>query len=100
MNSIFFETCFTERLLPELPLDAVIVMDNASFHRKAKLYEIAKKHNRKLVFLPPYSPELNHIERFWHWLKRKVSEFLRIPLNLEQAIYHSFIAWLSHIIFK
>jgi transposase len=34
MDSIFFETYFETRLLPTLPQNTVIVMDNASFHRK------------------------------------------------------------------
>ncbi|MDE6004314.1 MAG: transposase [Oscillospiraceae bacterium] len=56
---------FEQWLLSCLPEDTVIVMDNASFHKKGKLFEIAKEHHRKLIFLPPYSPELNFIEHFW-----------------------------------
>ena len=58
---------------------AVIVMDNASFHRKKRLYEIAQGHKVKIIFLPPYSQKLNPIEHFWHWLKKicDVSKFSR-----------------------
>ena len=56
---------FEQWLLSYLPEDTVIVMDHASFHKKGKLFEIAKEHHRKLIFLPPYSPELNPIEHFW-----------------------------------
>ena len=44
-------------------------MDNASFHRKKQLAEISAKHHRTLIFLPPYSPDLNPIEKFWARLK-------------------------------
>ena len=50
-------------LLPVLPKDAVIVMDNASFHHKKQLYEIAGNNNITLIFFPPYSSELNPIEK-------------------------------------
>lgn len=74
-----FEHWFKQWLLPCLPEDIVIIMDNASFHKKEHLFEIAEMHHRKLIFLPPYSPELNPIEKFWavfkRWLKMHIHEF-------------------------
>ena len=81
-----FEYWLKQWLLPCLPEDIVIVMDNASFHRKKKLFEIAEAYHRKLIFLPPYSPELNPIEHFWaklkQWLKLHIKEFI----SLDDAI--------------
>ena len=71
MHGDFFEVWFEKHLLPELSKDDVIILDNASFHRKKKLFELAEKHNVKIIFLPPYSPELNPIEHFWQWLKKQ-----------------------------
>lgn len=68
-DSTLFEFWFEQCLLPCLPEDAVIVMDNASFHRKKQLNDISAKHQRTLIFLPPYSPDLNPIENFWAHLK-------------------------------
>lgn len=48
----------------------VMVLDNGSFH-KAKRLEIPD--NVALLFLPPYSPELNPMERVWEDLKGKVA---------------------------
>lgn len=85
-----FEFWFEQWLLPCLPAGTVIVMDNASFHRKDELKKIADKHDRKIIFLPPYSPELNPIEKFWavlkHWLKMHIHEFD----SLDDAIYAAF----------
>ena len=85
-----FEYWFEQWLLSCLPKDVVIVMDNASFHRKEELIKIANKDNRKMIFLPPYSPELNPIENFWavlkHWLKVHIHEFD----SLDDAIYATF----------
>lgn len=46
----------------------IIVLDNGAFH-KAKALKIPK--NIALLFLPPYSPELNPAENVWAMLKRK-----------------------------
>ena len=42
MHSQFFEEWFEKHLIPELAKETVVVMDNASFHRKKRLYELAK----------------------------------------------------------
>ena len=54
----------------EKPL--VVILDNASVH-KAKanrhIIEFLETQGVKLYFLPPYSPELNRIEKLWHLMK-------------------------------
>ena len=64
MDSILFEEWFGQLLLPALPKDTVIVMDNAAFHQKKQLSSIAEGNECRLIFLPPYSPELNPIKKF------------------------------------
>lgn len=52
----------------------VIILDNARIHH-AKLIQPFLEENRKrleLVFLPPYSPELNLIEGLWKWMKETI----------------------------
>jgi len=75
-DSALFECWFEEALLKSVPKNSVLVMDNATFHRKAKLRELAGKAECELLFLPPYSPDLNPIEKFWAWLKQKLREIL------------------------
>jgi len=48
----------------------VIILDNGAFH-KAKVLKIPK--NIALLFLPPYSPELNPAELVWLYMKRKMT---------------------------
>lgn len=50
----------------------VIVLDNARFHHAKVLSKWLRKHSAyfRLNFLPPYSPELNHIERVWKLIRR------------------------------
>ena len=45
------------------------------------------------MFLPPYSPELNPIEHFWNWLKKKVSDYVVVCKNLDNAISIAFEVW-------
>jgi transposase len=60
---------FIEQLLqycgkwPEL--NSVFVMDNASFHHSNRIEHMCSEARVKLVYLPPYSPDLNPIEEFF-----------------------------------
>lgn len=90
MTKELFESWFEKFLLPELPENSVLVMDNASFHRKKRLYEIAQNHQMILIFLPPYSPELNPIEKEWANLKQWLASHLRLFSNLDDAVSYYF----------
>lgn len=48
-----------------------IVLDNARYQHCQKFKDLAVSLNIHLLFLPPYSPNLNIIERLWKWLKKK-----------------------------
>lgn len=50
----------------------VVVLDGAPAHVGHKL---VVPENVTLLFLPPYSPELNPVERLWLWLKRGIDVF-------------------------
>lgn len=52
-------------LLPKLPPGAVVVMDNAAFHKRSDTREMIENAGHSLEFLPPYSPDLNPIENKW-----------------------------------
>ena len=51
----------------------MLILDNCSIHPSKKVKQfVAQASWLDLKHLAPYSPEYNPIERFWHWLKRKV----------------------------
>ena len=51
-----------------------IIADNARYYRSKLVSEYLKKNKRiQLIFLPPYSPNLNLIERLWRFFKRKIT---------------------------
>ena len=49
-----------------------VFLDNARYSWNKEVRLEAKKLNIKLIFLPPYSPNLNLIERLWKFLKKKI----------------------------
>ena len=67
----------------------LLVMDQAGWH-KSKNLAIPK--NVEIVYLPPYSPELNPVERLWQWLRR---HFCRNRLfnNLRDLVRTLLGAW-------
>ena len=65
VNSEVFYTWITQELLPQLPSQCVIVMDNARFHKRLDIQEAIRNAGHILRFLPPYSPQLNPIEHKW-----------------------------------
>lgn len=93
-KATFFEDWFEWQLLAEIPQNSIIIMDNASFHRKDVLYEIAAKYNTIVLFLPPYSPEFNPIEHSWanlkKWLKHYGTRFnvFEIAIDYYFSEYH------------
>ena len=49
-----------------------IILDNAPYHHALIVNKYANENNINLVFLPPYSPNLNLAERLWAFMRRKV----------------------------
>lgn len=60
-----------EQLIPELPAQSVLILDNARFHQAKQLKLIAEEKGHQLLFLPPYSPDLNPIEKSFANLKKR-----------------------------
>ena len=69
INSDIFHAWLTQDLLPKVPVNAVIVMDNASFHKRYDIQDAIRNQGFILEYLPPYSPDLNPIERKWAQVK-------------------------------
>lgn len=52
-------------LLPQLPSHCVVVMDNATFHKRQDIQDAIQNADHTLEYLPAYSPDLNPIEHKW-----------------------------------
>ena len=55
----------------------VFIMDNYSIHRKHELLQLCQAANFLLLFLPPYSPYLNPIERCFSQIKANIKKYLQ-----------------------
>ncbi len=52
-------------LLPKLPPHSIVVMDNATFHKRQDIRDAIYNAGRILEYLPAYSPDLNPIKHKW-----------------------------------
>lgn len=77
----------------------LLIMDNARWHRAKILKPFFFQHRNRLipVFLPPYSPELNPIERVWRITRRRVTHNRYFPdiKTLRDALINQFAQWES-----
>jgi len=90
-SSAWFEVWFEWHLCPHLSPGKVVIMDNALFHRKKPLEKIAAFYGLRIIWLPPYSPDLNPIEYLWANLKRWLKSFASSFASIQDAIRHYFI---------
>lgn len=75
-NRTVFETWLETCLIPTLEPGQVVVMDNATFHKGGRIQELIQNAGCELLYLPPYSPDLNLIEKCWSWLKSRIRKKL------------------------
>ena len=91
-NTDLFNNWVEHFLIKELEPGQVVIMDNASFHKSQKTKELIESVNCRVIFLPPYSPDLNPIEKFWanikRWIKDKIREFAHLYDALKKFFYH------------
>lgn len=82
---------FIEQVLcPKLRPGDVVVMDNLSAHKVAGVRELIQAAGAALLYLPPYSPDLNPIEKAWAKLKQRFRSLkARTAEALDQAIAQS-----------
>ena len=70
-----------------------MILDNASFHPKIKLRNLARRHGLKLLlFLLAYSPDYNPIEKDWANMKRALVYILPESDDVSAAVYDYFSA--------
>jgi transposase len=99
-DAAVFEKFLKDILLRYPTGKIVIVLDNARIHH-AKLLKTVLDENKnrlELVFLPPYSPELNLIEGLWGWLKSSVINNVFYPtLSRVRAAVQNFILHINKV---
>lgn len=73
INGVIFRSYVEQMLVPELRPGDIVVLDNLGSHKARAIREAVRAVGAKLVYLPPYSPDLNPIEQVFakvkHWLR-------------------------------
>jgi transposase len=87
MNSDIFEAYIEQFVVPELRPGDVVIMDNLSAHKRSSIGTLIATAGAELVFLPPYSPDLNPIEMVWSKVKSVLRRLAARTFEaLEEAI--------------
>jgi transposase len=88
---------FLHYLLQHTEGEMYLILDNASWHKARDLRDFFIENQDRLVriFLPPYSPELNPIERGWRITRRQVTHnrYFESIEELEMALTSHFAKW-------
>jgi transposase len=77
INAALFEEWVEKDLVPTLSPGDIVVMDNLSAHKRPRVEQLIKAVGAELRYLPPYSPDMNPIEKAFSKLKaflRKIAE--------------------------
>ncbi|WP_094227783.1 transposase [Methanolobus psychrotolerans] len=78
----------------------VIILDNFRSHRAKDTVDFSLENNIELVYLPPYSPDLNPIEFIWKSVKRIIScNFVKDLDCMKKLIAETFISCSSNLSF-
>lgn len=100
-----FTAFVREVLAPTLRKGDIVVLDNLGAHRSAAARKAVEARGARLVFLPPYSPDMNPIERCWSKIKTALrAAKARTRQALEEAIKQAIVtisvsdarAWFKH----
>jgi transposase len=99
--SEFIETC----LVPQLSVGQLVLVDNISFHKMAKVKQAIEATGASLKFLPPYSPDFSPIENMWSKIKtvlrtlapRTLKEFKKaIKVAFQSVSKNDLVAWFKY----
>jgi isftu1 transposase len=91
-DTTLFNTWLKEMLILNLIPGQVLILDNASFHKSAESQKLVEAAGCKILFLPPYSPDLNPIEKYWANMKKKVREFLKEVQTFSEALDNAILS--------
>ena len=76
-----------QQLRPQVHENHVLIPDNAPLYHARKVREYPAEHLIRILFLPPYSPQMNPVEKQWsvtkqQWRQRRVRGFPQLQASL------------------
>lgn len=94
VNADVFEAFVKQVLVPQLRPGDVVVLDNLSSHKRAGIRELIEAAGATLLFLPPYSPDLNPIEMIFS----KIKQLLRsMACRTREALWNAMQSVLNKV---
>jgi transposase len=94
VNGDVFEAFVKQVLLPHLTPGDVVILDNLSSHRRASTQALIESAGAQLLFLPPYSPDLNPIEQVFS----KIKQLLRsLACRTREALWRTMQSVLDRV---
>jgi transposase len=94
VNGDVFEAFVEQVLVPQLRAGDLVVMDNLSSHKRIRTRQLIEAVGAEVLFLPPYSPDLNPIENIF----AKVKNSLRsLACRTREALWNSMQSVLDQI---
>ncbi len=91
LNGDIFRVYVTQMLVPSLRAGDIVIMDNLSSHKVSGIVDAINCVGAHVVFLPPYSPDLNPIELMWSKIKAILRKLkVRAKDQLDDAIANAF----------
>lgn len=91
-NTALIEGWVEHGLVPQLTPGQVVILDHASFHKSDTIRDLIEQAGCQVLFLPPYSPDLNKIEKFRARMKHYVRKTLHQFDNLWETLDNAFRA--------
>jgi len=104
-DSEIFNAYIEQKLVPILSAGKVVIMDNVRFHCSEKVKNLIEGAGARVLFLPPYTPELSPIEPMWGKVKqvlkkyspKNIKEFAKyIKVAFESITSDNLIGWFNH----
>jgi transposase len=85
-NTKVVEAWVENELVPILKPGQTVILDNARFHKSKKIEKMIMDAGGTLLYLPPYSPDLNDIEHPWFPVKNKIRKNIPNFQSLHEAV--------------
>jgi len=93
LDSDIFKVYLSEVLCPSLKPGDIVIADNLSSHKVSGVETLVREKGAEIWYLPPYSPDLNPIEKMWSKIKAILRKLkARTSEELDQAISEAFNA--------
>lgn len=88
---------FLETALTETKGKLIVILDNAKWHKSKRIQAFLFEHLDRLeaLYLPPYSPQCNPVERVWRLTRKRVTHnrYFDTHYSLIRSLYDQFLLW-------